>query len=124
MEETGKFYGAGAGMMVIIGMLLVSGLIVTTVLRFTSVPEDSVRWLLLIISMISFFTGGLIAGGRAKEKGMLTGAVTAAGVLLIFILLEYLGYDSAISGMQLLHFALFTACAVFGGVIGVNTSSS
>ncbi|SFP93786.1 TIGR04086 family membrane protein [Salibacterium halotolerans] len=123
MEGTGKIRGAGTGMMIIVGMLLVSGLVTATILRFTSVSEDSVRWLLLITAMISFFTGGLFAGRKTKEKGMMTGAISAAGMLLLFTLLEYLGFDSTISGGQLLYFAAFAACAAFGGVIGVHSAS-
>ncbi|SFL64406.1 TIGR04086 family membrane protein [Salibacterium qingdaonense] len=123
MEGTGKIRGAGTGMIVIIGMLLISGIVAATVLRFTSVSEDSLRWLLLITAMISFFTGGLFAGRKTKEKGMITGATAAAGMILVFALLEYLGFDSTITAGQLLYFAAFAACAAFGGVIGVHSTS-
>ncbi|MFZ4451891.1 TIGR04086 family membrane protein [Salibacterium aidingense] len=123
MERTGQLYGAGIGMIVIIGIMLGCTLIVSTLLRFTAVSEDSLQWLLLLITMVSFGIGGLAAGIRSKEKGLVTGLITAAGVLLVFSLFEYLGYDSSITGMQAVYFAVFAACSALGGIIGVNTSS-
>ncbi|RSL29250.1 TIGR04086 family membrane protein [Salibacterium salarium] len=123
MQRTGQLYGIGIGMVVIISILLACSIIFSTLLRFTSISEGSIQWLLLLVTIISFGVGGIIAGVRAKEKGILTGLFTAAGVLLVFALFEYLGYDSSISGIQALYFSGFVASSAIGGAIGVNTSS-
>ncbi|WP_158737543.1 TIGR04086 family membrane protein [Alteribacillus sp. YIM 98480] len=123
MERSSRFNAIGAGMVVIIGLLIGCSIIFSVMLRFTAISEGSIQWLLFILALISFGIGGFISGLRAKEKGMFTGMLTAAGVLCIVILFQYLGYDSSLSGMQAVFFSSFLASSAIGGAIGVNAVS-
>ncbi|WP_240376461.1 TIGR04086 family membrane protein [Bacillus piscicola] len=123
MQGTGRLYSIGSGMIVTIGMLIGFSLIFSLLLRFTSVSESSIEWLLWAAAFLSFTIGGITAGARAKEKGLLVGTLTAACVCLLVILYQYLGFDSTVSSVQGLFFAGFLAVSAIGAAIGVNAAS-
>ena len=51
-------------------------LIVCIFIRFTSLQESSVQFIITAISFISIFMGGFISGGKGKQKGWMLGGLT------------------------------------------------
>ena len=49
---------------------IVSSLLFAFLLRFTSLQESSVQFIITAISFISIFMGGFISGGKGKAKRM------------------------------------------------------
>ncbi|WP_033828317.1 TIGR04086 family membrane protein [Bacillus andreraoultii] len=95
-------------------------LIFSLILKFTSVQEIQLNLVITIISFVSLFIGGFVAGGRGKEKGWLLGALTGFLYTGINFMFQYLGFDSVFNFEQLIYYICFTVTAIMGGILGVN----
>lgn len=87
MQET-KQIGKGilSGLIAIFIVMVVTSLLVSLMLTFTSMQESSFKWMIMILSFAALLLGGIISGGKAKERGWLIGAVTS----IIFSLTVFL----------------------------------
>ncbi|MCU9613990.1 TIGR04086 family membrane protein [Caldibacillus lycopersici] len=110
------------GLGVIYVVAAVFSLIFSLLLTFTSLHEDQLSLIITIISFISLFIGGFVAGGRGKEKGWLLGGLTGISYTLINFLFQYLGLDQLFSMEQVIFYICFNVTAIFGGILGVNLS--
>lgn len=112
------------GLITIFVIALVTSLVFSLLLKFTSLTESSITWLLLGLSVLAMFIGGFVAGGNGKEKGWLVGGVTALLYSLIIFLFQFLGYGQIFSMEQTMYHGGFLVVAMVGGVFGVNLASS
>ena len=112
------------GLITIFVIALVTSLFFATLLKFTSLTESSISWILLTISILAVFIGGFVAGGNGKEKGWLVGGITALLYSLIILLFKFLGYGQIFTLEESLYHGAFLLIAMLGGVFGVNLSSS
>lgn len=109
------------GIITALFLIIVSALILATLLKFTSLSEETLGPIpMIIVSLIALFIGGMIAGAKMKEKGLLTGASTGLIYSLLIYLFLFLGFDRTILGTQYLLIIANTATTAMGGVIGVN----
>ncbi|QDP40720.1 TIGR04086 family membrane protein [Radiobacillus deserti] len=112
------------GWVTIFAVMLAASLILSLLLRFSSLGESTLSWTTLIVSIIALFAGGLMAGAKGKEKGWLLGGITGIGFTLFILLYQYLGYGTGFSLEQTFHHTGFLVSALFGGILGVNISGS
>ena len=89
-------------------------------LRFTSLQESSIQWVVTAISFIAIFAGGFISGGRGKEKGWLVGGLTGLIYSVIIFLFQFLGLDSLFNFEQIIYHICYILIAMMGGILGVN----
>lgn len=108
------------GILTILILVIIASFISSALLRFTSLQEGHFTWILLGFSFIAVFFGGLISGGKAGQKGWITGASTAILYSLLIFLVQYLGYNQGFDNQQLLIHAGYIFTAMLGGVLGVN----
>ncbi|GAE30413.1 TIGR04086 family membrane protein [Halalkalibacter hemicellulosilyticus] len=123
MSNRGFFPAILFGFMTILVLILTTSLIISLILSFSSLTEQSVHWFIIAIAFLAMFIGGLMAGGRAKEKGLLVGAITALMFSLLTFLIQFLGYDVHFSNEQYLFHGLYILTGAIGGIVGVNLSS-
>jgi putative membrane protein (TIGR04086 family) len=112
-------YGVGTIFM----LILSASLILSLLLKFTSMQESSLTWFIAAFSFLSLFIGGFISGGKGKEKGWLTGGLTGLIFTLLVFLVQFLGYQSTFNIEQSLYHSAYILIAVVGGIFGVNVSS-
>ena len=110
------------GLITVFMLVVVISFIFSLLLRFTSLQETSVAWIIVTLSFITLFIGGFISGGRGKEKGWLLGGATGGAYTLVIFLFQYLGNDSLFTLHQMLFHLGFIGTAALGGIIGVNVS--
>lgn len=113
-------YGITAALLII----LASAFLLASLLRFTSYSESTGSILPLIISLLSLFIGGVIAGSKMKERGLLIGAITGLIYCCFSFFFQFLGFDHAPGFSQYGFFAANIAAAALGGVVGVNLFSA
>jgi putative membrane protein (TIGR04086 family) len=125
MVETKKWGKAILfGLITMFVIALVTSLVFASLLKFTTLKESSISWLILGISVLAMFLGGFVAGGNGKEKGWFIGGVTALLYSLIIFLFKFLGYGQIFTAEELMYHGFFLIAAMIGGVFGVNMSSS
>ncbi|MGW8264012.1 TIGR04086 family membrane protein, partial [Bacillus sp. LR--39] len=113
-KQVGK--GILYSLVVIFALMFAGSLLISLLLTFTSLTESSFSWLITAISFITLFIGGFIAGGKSKEKGWLSGGLTALCFSLTVLLFQYLGFGEAFNLKQLLYHSGFLGVSMLGGV--------
>ncbi|WP_186576516.1 TIGR04086 family membrane protein [Aquibacillus kalidii] len=111
------------GWVAIFVIMFFASLILSLLLRFTSLGSSTLNWTTLVVSLIALFSGGLISGLKGKEKGWILGACTGIGFTIIVLLYQYLGYSTGFSTTQMIYHGGFLIVALIGGVLGVNMST-
>ncbi|WP_331457187.1 TIGR04086 family membrane protein [Bacillus sp. FJAT-29937] len=124
IEESRNIGGAILyGIIAVFVLALVSSLIFSLLLRFTSLQESSLQFVITAISFISLFMGGFISGGKGKQKGWLLGGLTGLIYSIIIFLYQYLGLDSVFNTEQIIYHTCYMLTAMMGGILGVNMSN-
>lgn len=108
------------GVISIFILAIIASLVVSILLRFTTLTESSLSLVMLIVTFFSLFIGGFISGGKGKKQGIVLGGGTGILYLAIILLFQYLGQDSFFSAKQWIYYACFVITATMGGILGVN----
>ena len=103
-------------------MAVIFSLFFSLLLRFTSLTESSLSYIILILSFLSIFIGGIISGGKGKRQGWLLGGGTGLLYTIIILLFQYLGFDSHFAAREGIQSGCDVRVAMMGGVLGVNLS--
>ncbi|MEH7251997.1 TIGR04086 family membrane protein [Neobacillus niacini] len=112
------------GLIFIFLFAIVSSTIFSLILKFTSVRENSLQYVITAISFIGLFGGGFLSGGKRKQKGWLIGGLTGLIYSFIVLLSQYLGYDRLFDIEQFIYHVCYTLIAMMGGILGVNIATN
>jgi putative membrane protein (TIGR04086 family) len=112
------------GVIAIFVLAILSSLIFSLLLAYTSVQESSLKYVVTTVSFLSLFIGGFITGKNGKQKGWLIGGATGLIYSVIIFLFQYLGHDSLFSSEQIIYHICYILTAMMGAILGVNMSSS
>ncbi len=124
IEESKKIWSAILyGTLAIFIFAIISSLIFSFILRFSSLQESSVQYVITAISFIALFVGGYIAGGKGKQKGWLLGGLTGVIYTVIIFLYQFLGLEKLFTIEQIIYYVCYILICMMGGILGVNTSS-
>ncbi|MEI2366961.1 TIGR04086 family membrane protein [Niallia circulans] len=110
------------GLIAIFIMLIASSLFFSLLLRFTSIQESSLRYIITAVSFITLFAGGFISGGKGKERGWFLGGLTGFIYSIIIFLFSFLGSDQLFTIEQTIYHVCYTLICMMGGILGVNLS--
>jgi putative membrane protein (TIGR04086 family) len=111
------------GVLTILLLVLSASLLLSILLKLTSLTESSVSLSTQIISFIVMLIGGFVSGAKGKEKGWLLGLLTSGAYSIFVFIVQFLGYDRSFSKEQLLYHLIFLAICMLGGIFGVNSAS-
>ncbi|WLD92217.1 TIGR04086 family membrane protein [Alkalihalobacillus sp. AL-G] len=114
----------GFGVVVVIAIIMVSSFLLSLLLRFTSLNQQSITWVILGLAVLALFIGGLVSGKKGKEKGWLSGAGTGLLFSVLVFLVQYLGYQVQFDAEQYLYHIGYLVVSALGGMMGVNLSSN
>lgn len=109
------------GSIIAIVFTLLSLLIFSLILSSTSISENTITPVIIILSSISILAGSTISSRKIKQKGFINGLLVG----LIYIAFIYL-LSSIASGNFSLNLTSFImiiaslAAGIIGGIIGVN----
>ncbi|WP_339063904.1 TIGR04086 family membrane protein [Tepidibacillus marianensis] len=113
-----------AGLVYTFSIAILSSIILTLLLYFTSLSEQSLPLLIYITTAISLLTGGFKTGKLAATRGWYFGGITGAIYGLVLTLIWFLGFNL---GFQLRLLAIILLSFLFGslgGMFGVNTTTN
>ncbi|WP_367949336.1 TIGR04086 family membrane protein [Bacillus sp. FJAT-29790] len=111
------------GIIAVFLLAIISSLLFSLLLKFTSLQESSLHFVITAISFIALFAGGFISGGKGKQKGWLLGGLTGLIYSIIIFLFQYLGHDSLFNMQQIVYHTCYMLTAMMGGILGVNMST-
>lgn len=104
-------------------LAIISSFIFSLILHFTQTQENSIAFLVTLISFFSVFVGGFVCGGKGKQKGWLIGGMTGIIYSSIILLYQYLGHGGGFTLEQIIYYTCYILTAMMGGVLGVNIIS-
>src|SRR5699024_4056314 len=107
-----------------IAIMVLASVILSVLLRFTSLGESTLEMVTLFISFIALFTGGFIAGVKAKNKGIIVGALTSILFTFVVFCYRFMGLNAGFTIVEVVHHSAFLLLAIIGAIVGVNISSS
>ncbi len=108
------------GWVAILVLILISSLLLSLVVKFTSISEFTLSYITLTIGLVTLFIGGIIAGLKGKENGWVVGALTGGGFTLLTFLIQFLGFNETFSIQQTIYHLTYILAAIIGSIIGVN----
>lgn len=111
------------GIITIFIVFIICSFIFSILLKFTTVQESSIQFIVTAISFITLFVGGFVSGGKGKQKGWLLGGLTGLVFSLIIFLFQFLGYDRLFNVEQLIYHTCYILTAMMGGILGVNMTN-
>ena len=111
----------GKGVIISILITFILLFIFSILLTFTKIGEDTIKPIVIIISMISVLIGSSISTLKINKKGILNGGVIGIiYIISIYILSSITGGDFSLNVSSLLMIGLSVIAGLIGGIIGVN----
>lgn len=121
--STRMFSAMFTGLLVVLSIILVCSVLISLLLRFTTVNESSFTWIIIGLSFIALFFGGFISGKKGRQKGWILGAGTGLLFTLVVFLVQYLGYQLKFDSEQYLYHLGYIIISLVGGILGVNLAN-
>lgn len=104
-----------------LGITLISIIIQTILMMYTSISENIVPITNSIIMILSVTIGAVYVSLKLKQKGWLNGAIVGITYMIFMIILNIgLVDDFALNGYVLVKGIIAIVTGVIGGMIGVN----
>lgn len=94
-------------------------------LSYTTLSENIINPVIIIITVISIFFGSIIMGRNRKDKGMFFGGICAfIYVFLIYIISSICAKDFSLNIFSIIMITLSVVFGMIGGMIGINSKSN
>ncbi|BCU81343.1 hypothetical protein JIR001_11260 [Polycladomyces abyssicola] len=110
-----------AGLLLIWTVVIAGSVLVTFLLRWTSIQESSLPFITYGINGIALLGGGWLAGRKSRGKGWLYGGMAGLLYALIVWMLAFLAFDTAMRLPPLLFSGAAFGLSALGGMVGVNS---
>ena len=106
----------------IFGLLLLSSLIINILYYFDIISNNFIKYIKMILSIISFFISGLYIGKKSTNKGYINGLKLSGITIIIFLILSIIFNNLSLS--RILFYLITIISITFGSMIGINKKES
>ena len=123
MEESmsKSFINIIKGVIISIVFTLISLFIFSIILTYTSVSEQFITPVIIVLTAISIFIGSSIGNLKVKKNGLINGALIGGIYLLsIYLISGIINQNFSLNTQSLIIIIAGMICGMFGGIIGVN----
>ena len=114
----------GKSFLISLLILLVLTLIITIFNYIGLVGLSVVNIFSYITPFIALFIGGLLMGKGSVSKGWLEGIKYGIICIIIFIVFNYLAFDSFFNLSNIILYLITLIASILGGMIGINLKNS
>lgn len=121
MKKTLSTYIIDIGLLFIISVI--SALILTTLRITNQIDNDTYELVIMIVSSITFFIGGLFLGIKMEKRGLLNGIILALIYTTFALLFNFLGLEKGIELTKIFELALNNTLLIVGCLLGVNLTN-
>lgn len=100
---------------------IISLIIFAIILTYTSVGENVIKPVTMLITAISILVGSSIENTKIKKNGLMNGAIIGLFyTLVIYIMSSILNWEFSINAQSIIMAIIGIVFGILGGIIGVN----
>lgn len=119
MENTITNIAKGVGIALLTTFILL--LIFATILTYTSVSENMINPVIIVVTAISILIGSSMGNIKIKKNGLLNGALIGGiYILIIYLISSILNWRFSLEIQSFIMITVGMIFGIFGGIIGVN----
>lgn len=109
--------GVGISLISTCIMLLIFAILLT----YTSIEENIMDSVIIIITAISILIGSSIGNVNIKRNGLINGAIVGSSyILIIYLISSILNWRFSLNVKSIIMIVVGIAFGILGGIIGVN----
>lgn len=109
--------GVGISLISTCIMLLIFAILLT----YTSIEENIMDSVIIIITAISILIGSSIGNVNIKRNGLINGAIVGGSyILIIYLISSILNWRFSLNVKSIIMIVVGIAFGILGGIIGVN----
>lgn len=123
MEEniSKSFINIVKGVIISILFTLIFLFIFSILLTYTTISEQFISPVIIVVTAISIFIGSSIGSSKVKKNGLLNGAMVGGIYLIsIYLLSGIINKNFMLTTQSIIIIISGMICGMFGGIIGVN----
>ena len=110
------------GTMISILLTLILLFIFAIVLTYTTIAENTIPAVIIVITAISLLMGSSIANRKMKKNGLINGAIIGSiYILTIYIISSIISGTFAMNFKSVIMIVVGILFGILGGIVGVNT---
>ena len=98
--------------------LVLGTLLLNTLYYFDILSNNMIKYGKILISILSFFLGGIYLGRNSPNKGYLYGIRLSIIVIIIYIVFGIIFNNITLS--RIIFYLIVSFCITFGAMIGIN----
>ena len=100
---------------------LISLIIFSIFLTYTSIAENTINPVIMVVTAISILLGSSIANIKIKKNGLVNGALIGSiYILILYSISSILNWRFSINLEAVIMLAICIVFGILGGIIGVN----
>lgn len=107
---------------IILSLLVISCLFINILYYFDIINNTTIKFIKMIMSILSFFIGGIYMGKNSPNKGYLYGLRLSLIMILIFLIFGIIFNNLEIK--RLIYYIICLFCITFGAMIGINKKTT
>ena len=109
------------GSIIAITLTIILLLIFAVVLTYTSITENTIKPVIIVVTGISILVGSSISTLKIRKNGLINGALVGLiYILTIYLISSITGTGFAINLYSLIMIIVSIITGMIGGIIGVN----
>ncbi len=120
-SNTNKLSSIFNGILFSFGITMISFLIFGIILSYTSISEDTINPVIIVITAVSILIGTSISCIKLEKNGLITGGIIGIIYIgLLYIISSALNNNFTLNTYSIAMMVSGCITGVIGGVIGVN----
>ena len=120
-HKTSNIVNIIKGSAISIAISIVALIIFSVILTNTQLTEETIKPVIMIITVISILTGSVISVSKIEKKGILNGALVGLiYVLTIYLISSMVNSNFTFNLSSIIIIFLSIIAGIIGGIIGVN----
>lgn len=120
-NNTNKLSSIFNGILFSFGITMISFLIFGIILSYTSISEDTINPVIIVITAVSILIGTSISCIKLEKNGLITGGIIGIIYIgLLYIISSALNNNFTLNTYSVVMMASGCITGIVGGIIGVN----
>jgi len=99
-------------------LLLISSIIINTLYYYDIISNNNIKYLKMLLSILSFFIGGIYIGKKSDIKGYINGLKLSLIIISTSFILSLILNNIKVT--IIVYYIITTICITFGSMIGIN----